>query len=155
MAAAGRYRVGWHPALGLLLCLLAGIGLEWLRPIPGTPWPAALRLGFGLPLLALSLGLAAWGLASLRAARTPFEPGHRPAALVVTGPFRFSRNPLYLAQLLLLAGLGLAAFPWLLPLAVLQALLLDRVAIPREERVLAELFGEGFGAYRARVRRWI
>lgn len=155
MANEGRFRVGYHPALGLLLGLLAGIGLDFLRPLPGTPWPLGPRLALGLPPLLLSLALAGWGLAALRAARTTVEPGYTPSALVVAGPFRFSRNPLYLAQILLLAGLGLAAFPWLLPIAALQCLLLDRVAIPREERALAETFGEDFAAYRARVRRWI
>ena len=155
MVTEGRFRVGYHPALGLLLGLLAGIGLDYLRPLPSTPWPLGLRLAFGLPPLLLSLALAGWGLVAVRAARTPFEPGHTPRALVVAGPFRFSRNPLYLAQILLLAGLGQAAFPWLLPIAVLQALLLDRLAIPREEQALAETFGEDFAAYRARVRRWI
>ena len=155
MEPEGRFRVGYHPALGLLLGLLAGVGLDFLRPLPGTPWSLDLRLGFGLPPLLVSLALAGWGLFSLRAARTPFEPGHTPRALVVAGPFRFSRNPLYLAQILLLAGLGLTAFPWLLPIAVLQFLLLDRVAIPREEQALAATFGEDFASYCASVRRWI
>ncbi|MFN8010842.1 MAG: methyltransferase [Holophagaceae bacterium] len=91
----------------------------------------------------------------LRRARTPVEPGHVPSALVTSGPYRFTHNPLYLGQLLFLLGLGLAAFPWLLPGAVLQALLLDRLVIPSEEARIAAHFGDGFAAYRARVRRWI
>lgn len=155
MTPGGRFAVGYHAALGLLLGLLAGIALDVLAPVPGTPWPLGWRLALGLPPLLLSLALGGWGLAVLRAARTPFEPGHAPAALVVAGPFRYSRNPLYLAQILLLSGLGLGAFPWLLAIAPLQFLLLDRIAIPREEQALAAVFGEAFAAYRARVRRWI
>lgn len=145
---------GYHPALGFLACNLAGMLLEYRFPLPGTPWPLPLRLAGTLPMLA-SLGLGGWGIATLRRARTPIEPGRVPACLVTGGPFRFSRNPLYLSQLLFLAGLGLLAFPWLLPIAVLQAVLLDRLVIPREERLLAACFGEAYGSYRQRVRRWL
>lgn len=147
-AAAG----GYHPALGFLAGLLAGLFLDHRLPLPGTPWPLALRLAGTLPMLA-SLGLGGWGIATLRRARTPIEPGRVPACLVTAGPFRFSRNPLYLAQLLFLTGLGLLAFPWLLPFAALQSVLLDRLVIPREERLLAACFGEAYGSYRKRVRR--
>ncbi len=155
MAEPGRFRVGWHPALGFLLCLLAGLGLDWGWPWRGTPWPRPLRLGLGLPPLALSLVLVGTALQRMRTARTPVEPGRAPRALVTDGPYRFSRNPLYLAQLLFLAGLGALGFPWLLPIAVVQFVLLDRLAIPREERALEELFGESYEGYRNRVRRWI
>jgi protein-S-isoprenylcysteine O-methyltransferase Ste14 len=83
------------------------------------------------------------------------EPGHVPTALVTEGPYRFTRNPLYLGQLLFLLGLGITAFPWLLLGAGVQALLLDRVVIPPEERRIAEHFGAAYEAYRHRVRRWI
>jgi protein-S-isoprenylcysteine O-methyltransferase Ste14 len=109
----------------------------------------------GLALIALALALVLWGAFTLRRARTPIEPGHVPTSLVTAGPYRLTRNPLYLGQLLFLAGLGLAVFPWLLAGALLQGLLLDRIVIPSEERRIADHFGEAFEAYRRRVRRWV
>lgn len=145
-----------HPALAFLCVLCAGIGLDfWRSPAWLSALPAGLRIGAGLGLGGSAVLLAAWGILHLRRARTPVEPGHVPSALVTSGPYRFTRNPLYLGQLLFLLGLGLAAFPWLLPGAAIQALLLDRLVIPSEEARIAARFGEAFGAYRARVRRWI
>ncbi len=145
-----------HPALAFLAVLLLGILLErWATP----PWagvlPPAIGLATGLALIALALALAACGALTLRRAKTPIEPGHVPTSLVTTGPYRFTRNPLYLGQLLFLLGLGLAAFPWLLVGAVVQALLLDRIVIPAEERRIAAGFGEAWAAYRGSVRRWL
>jgi protein-S-isoprenylcysteine O-methyltransferase Ste14 len=75
--------------------------------------------------------------------------------LVTSGPYRFSRNPLYAGQILFLLGLGLAAFPWLLAGAVVQALVLDRLVIPPEEARIAARFGPTYKAYARAVRRWI
>lgn len=145
-----------HPALAFLLVLGAGIGLEpWAPAAWLEAWPLLLRHALGGALAAAAVVLVVWGVLNLRRARTPVEPGHVPTALVTSGPYRFTRNPLYLGQLLFLLGLGLAAFPWLLPGAVVQALLLDRLVVPAEEARIAAHFGEAFATYRARVRRWI
>jgi protein-S-isoprenylcysteine O-methyltransferase Ste14 len=145
-----------HPALAFLVVLLLGIVLgRWAAP-PWAGWPPpATMLVVGLALIALALALVLWGAFTLRRARTPIEPGHVPTSLVTAGPYRLTRNPLYLGQLLFLAGLGLAVFPWLLAGALLQGLLLDRIVIPSEERRIADHFGEAFEAYRRRVRRWV
>lgn len=145
---------GYNPALGFLACILAGLLLEYRFPLPGTPWPLAVRLTGTLPMLA-GLALAGWGILTLWRAKTPIEPGHTPTCLVTGGPFRFSRNPLYISQILFLAGFGLLAFPLLLPIAMLQAALLDRLVVPREERQLAMCFGDAFSTYRKQVRRWL
>lgn len=145
-----------HPALSFLGILLLGIGLDrWFSPAYSAPVPPPVRIAAGAVLMALSLALALWGFLTLRRAGTPVEPGQVPSRLVTEGPYRFSRNPLYLAQLLFLAGLGLAAFPWLLAGAFVQALLLRQFVIPGEERRIADHFGEAYGAYRRRVRRWL
>lgn len=145
-----------HPALSFFCILCAGFSLDyWRSPAWPASLPAGLRVGCGLALALAAVLLVAWGILHLRRARTPVEPGHVPSALVISGPYRFTRNPLYLGQLLFLAGLGLAAFPWLLPGAALQALLLDRLVIPAEEARIAARFGEDFEAYRRKVPRWI
>jgi protein-S-isoprenylcysteine O-methyltransferase Ste14 len=144
-----------HPALSFLAVILAGLGLErWPGPpfaLPGGPWTRCA----GAVVAALAVALVAWGFLALRRHRTPVEPGHMPTSLVTDGPYRFTRNPLYLGQLLFLAGLGFAAFGWLLIGALLQGLLLDRLVIPAEEARIAAGFGEAFADYKRRVRRWL
>ncbi|MCE3289332.1 MAG: hypothetical protein K0R83_1344, partial [Caulobacter sp.] len=79
-----------------------------------------------------------------------------PDVLVTGGPFRFTRNPMYLGFLLLLAGVALglgAASPWIVP--VVFWLLADRWYIPFEERAMRRTFGEAYEAYARRVRRWV
>ena len=80
-------------------------------------------------------------------------PTRRPTtALVVTGPYRFSRNPIYVGMILLLLGAGVMVdAPWLIALAVPFALVLRYGVIAREERYLEAKFGDGYGTYRARA----
>jgi protein-S-isoprenylcysteine O-methyltransferase Ste14 len=84
------------------------------------------------------------------------RPDKPDAALVQAGPFRFSRNPIYLGLLLAAAGLALmwgTLWGWV-GVAVLHALL-DRLVIAKEEAYLASRFGAAYEAYRGRVRRWM
>jgi protein-S-isoprenylcysteine O-methyltransferase Ste14 len=100
--------------------------------------------------------LMAWGIATMICARTNIDPS-RPATTVVTsGPFRFTRNPLYLSMnlLYLAAALKTGALTALALLPVANALLHFGV-IRREERYLEAKFGDAYRAYRSRVRRWL
>jgi protein-S-isoprenylcysteine O-methyltransferase Ste14 len=104
-------------------------------------------LWFGAPLL---------GARRFSAAGTNIPPTLPTTALVVTGPYRWSRNPLYLAMILVYVGLGIAALSlWALLLAVPLVLLLNYGVIIREEAYLERKFGADYRAYRERVRRWI
>ncbi len=114
--------------------------------------------GAALALAALGGGVALAGVLAFRRARTTVNPlaPQRASALVTSGIYRVTRNPMYLGMLIVLAGwavwLGNAA-AWLgLPLSVA---LLTVLQIRPEERILAERFGEDFKRYAARVRRWI
>ncbi|MDO9608113.1 MAG: methyltransferase [Brevundimonas sp.] len=109
----------------------------------------------GVLLVALALGLDLWAMLEMRRRRANILP-HRPAtALVSTGPFAWSRNPIYLANALLLLGLGgLLDNAWFLIAAPIAALATDTLAIRREERHLALLFGADWVLYSGRVRRW-
>jgi protein-S-isoprenylcysteine O-methyltransferase Ste14 len=86
----------------------------------------------------------------------PTRP-ERASALVTTGIYSVTRNPMYVGMLLVLVawGLFLASAAGLILAPVAFALYLDRVQIPREERALANAFGDGYRAYASRVRRWL
>jgi protein-S-isoprenylcysteine O-methyltransferase Ste14 len=100
--------------------------------------------------------LAGWGLLAFFRARTAIVPIRPARRLVASGPYRFSRNPMYVGLSVLYLGLALlfnVAWPMMLfPLVVLS---LDRLVIRREERYLADAFGESYTMYRQRVRRWL
>jgi protein-S-isoprenylcysteine O-methyltransferase Ste14 len=137
---------------------VAGFGtgavLHWLWPL-GLPDLLFFDvLGWMLIGAALSLLISAVWL--FRAAGTNMLPYRPPTVFVSRGPYRFSRNPMYLALALLYAGLSLA-LSMLWPLLVLPAVLgIIQVAVIRsEEQHLLRCFGEEYRNYNRRVRRWI
>lgn len=133
--------------------LLAGLLLGRWLPWPFVPPALARPLG-GL-LVALGL-LAIPALLAFRRARTHPEPWKPTSALVTTGPYRFSRNPMYLGMTLLYLGLTTwwnVAWPLVALPVVLGVLHVGVIA--REERYLEGLFGDEYRAYRRRVRRWL
>ena len=88
--------------------------------------------------------------------KTPIQPGQIPARLVTTGPFRFTRNPLYVALLLVLTALAIMENSlWLAFGTGALWLLLDRLVVVREEVQIRQTFGSEYSAYAARVRRWL
>ncbi len=111
-------------------------------------------LGGLLVLLGLLLDLWAFGL--FRRAGTsplPFRPA---SAIVASGPYRFTRNPMYLGMTATIFGVGLAlGRVWIALAALFAALVIDRYAIAREERYLERAFGASYLDYKRRVRRWI
>jgi protein-S-isoprenylcysteine O-methyltransferase Ste14 len=94
--------------------------------------------------------------AAFRRARTTIIPNQPATALVTGGPYRVTRNPMYVSLVALYLGVTLFVNSWwpviLLPLVIL---LVDRTIIAREERYLADAFPAEYGPYRARVRRWL
>jgi protein-S-isoprenylcysteine O-methyltransferase Ste14 len=93
---------------------------------------------------------------ALRAAGTPV-PGNQPTTNIVrTGPFRFSRNPIYLAFFMLQLGIALwMTSIWMVATLIPAAALVSRVVVRREERFLESRFGEQYASYRDSVRRWL
>jgi protein-S-isoprenylcysteine O-methyltransferase Ste14 len=118
--------------------------------------PTWVQVATGVLLLGGGLGLMVWGMRTFRRFQTPVVPV-QPARIVVTdGPYRFTRNPMYLG--LTAAYVGLAALvnqAWPLVLLPLVLLVLSTAVIEREEHYLRETFGTAYEAYAARVRRWI
>jgi protein-S-isoprenylcysteine O-methyltransferase Ste14 len=110
----------------------------------------------GAALLAAGIALFAGSAARFRAAGTPVPARKPTTAIVRTGPYRFSRNPIYLAFSLI--HLGIASWAnsvWLLATLVGAVALIHYVVIRREERYLERLFGAEYLAYKASVRRWL
>ena len=97
-----------------------------------------------------------WAIRTLLFARTTIMPHHAARALVTSGPFRLSRNPIYLGLVFMYLGVAVVmndAWPLVLLPAVL--LIMSSLVIAREEVHLTEAFGDAYRAYCARVRRWI
>jgi len=112
------------------------------------------RLG-GILLMVAGFVLTGSGSREFRKAKTGFQLKDGGTALVTSGPFRFSRNPIYLGMLVWLLGLAVllgSLISFVFP--VLVFLLANFVLIPPEEKKLQETFGDEFLRYRRRVRRW-
>lgn len=129
---------------------MAGVTL-WL-PLPSAVQALAVT-GWGL--LLLGLAWASWAAHALRRAGVALAPGAAPQRLVDDGPYAFGRHPMALGGVLALAGWALAAQSFsVAAIAVVLALWLDRVHLPREEARLAQRFGGWWHDYAADVRRW-
>ena len=144
------------PPLIFLGSLALAALLEATLPLPLLPLAPAFGYGWGSFLVLGGLSLLLLGARRFRAAGTNIPPTLPTTALVVTGPYRWSRNPLYLAMIAMYLGLGIAALSlWALLLAVPLILLLNYGVIIREEAYLERKFGGDYRAYCARVGRWI
>jgi len=142
----------WPPVIFGLAWIL-GFALEWIAPtghlLPG--W----TLTIGRAIAALGIALDVWAMAAMTSAGTNIMPNHSAQHLVTSGPFSFTRNPIYLGNTLFTIGIGLGIGAlWFLPLAFAAALLVERLAIRREEVHLASRFGADWTAYAARAPRW-
>jgi protein-S-isoprenylcysteine O-methyltransferase Ste14 len=152
-----------YPSIGVpvpwvfVLTYLAGAGVERVLPAPARPAGILLASQVaGALLLATGLALATWSLALFRRARTTTIPGEVSSQLVTVGPYRFTRNPMYVALILAYLGeAGMLAHVWPVLLLPLTVTYLHRSVIPVEEARLLERFGERYAEYRATVRRWI
>lgn len=142
----------WPPIL-LVSILVCGIALNSFTPLT-LVFPGGRILGIVLIATALSIDL--WAMATLRRAHTTIMPHRGSSHLVTEGPFKLSRNPIYLGNMMLLVGIGLFfQIGWLLPLAVLDGVLTYYLAIRREEGHLIAMFGYKYESYMKAVRRWI
>ena len=123
------------------------------------PWTipdgTALKVS-GLALIAGGISLMLWSFVTLTRAHTTVIPWEQVSAIVSSGPFRLSRNPIYLADAITYLGASLLIQSWW-PLLILPGIVLvmRRLVIDREERYLTERFGDSYRQYQVRVRRWI
>ena len=137
------------------------LGLLLNRKIPVTFLPRGLTRILDLPLVGGGVLLGGWTYRTMRRADTPiigepFVPGKPTSSLITDGPFRYTRNPGYLAGAISYAGIAsLTNALWVILLLPVMLLMSQRTVIEREERYLERKFGEEYLRYKARVRRWI
>ena len=149
--------VPWPPII-LVLSAAAALALEryapGVIPLPLGVFGAGPVLGW--ILMALGAGLDIWSILTFKAHQTNVLPHRAAGTLVTSGPYAFSRNPIYLGNTLMLAGAAFAfALPWFLPVAFVAAILFYVLAIRPEETHMALKFGPAWDDYAARTPRWI
>ena len=143
-----------RPPVIYLGAIALGMAIHFVWPVPIVPGDIGTPVGVVLTLAAVALFI--YAVRTFRAAGTPV-PGNLPTTTIVrTGPYRFSRNPIYLAFSLLQLGLCF----WVNSVGLLIALapavaLMSLVVIPREERYLEGRFPSAYLPYKASVRRWL
>ena len=142
----------------LIYLLAVGVGFLLQRLVPlrlPVGWREVER-DAGVMLIGLGLILMFWAVALFRLAGTTPNPTKPTTAFVVRGPFRFTRNPMYLGLTLLCIGVGLEADAiWVVLLAILAAVAVQVLVIAKEEPYLERKFGADYRAYRERVGRWL
>jgi protein-S-isoprenylcysteine O-methyltransferase Ste14 len=144
-----------RPPIAWAVAVLTGLAINWLMPLPFVP--AAVPAGWlGAIVFALALALVAWAIAIITRAGSNVPTNLPTTSIVDTGPYRFTRNPIYLSIVLGLIGLAIAFNSlWLLLTLVPFALVIRYGVVTREEAYLERKFGDVYRGYRARVRRWL
>ena len=154
-AARGVANLGLlRPPLVYLTSLVSGAVMQLAMPLPFLP--ATLAVALGVPLVVVAIALFSYSVAQFRAAGTPV-PARKPTTVIVrTGPYHFSRNPIYLAFSVFQLGIAISVNSvWLLATLVGAVALIHYVVIPREEQYLERKFGAQYLDYKAAVRRWL
>ena len=140
------------PPLYALLILIVMYGFDEFFPLLHLQIPSIVGWFF----IALALFVFLWSNYLFRKNKTSIMPHDKPSSLLLTGPYRFSRNPIYLAMLSLLLGLGVffnslssIILPFIFPV------IMSHTFIPFEEKNLEKAFGKKYTEYQKKVRRWI
>ena len=144
-----------RPPLAWALAVIAAFALDWLMPLPFVP-AAVPAPWLGGAVFVVALALFAWAIATITRAGSNVPTNMPTTSIVDTGPYRFTRNPIYLGMML---GLDRSRHCLRQPLAagdaVPFALVIRYGVVAREEAYLERTFGEVYRRYRARVRRWL
>ena len=144
-----------RPPLAWSIAVIAGLALNWLLPLPFLP--VDLPAGWlGAIVFVLALALVAWAIVTITRAGSNVPTNLPTTTIVASGPYRFTRNPIYLGMFLGLIGLAIAFDNlWLLMMLVPFALVIRYGVVAREETYLERKFGDVYRRYHTRVRRWL
>ena len=139
-----------HVAIGSLIVVIV---LHYLSPTPLISKPFNL---LGILFFAAGLLILFWSFGLFKKKDTPILPGQKPSALVIEGPYKFTRNPMYLGVTLALLGIAIYLGDILAFLAPSVFFVFVSIKfIPREEKLMEKLFGKKYMNYKKQVRRWI
>ena len=146
--------VRFPPPLLYALAVIGGylLNRRWPLPVGGGVFIKVLAWALTLA----SLALAASSIGNFRRSRTSIVPVRPATALVIAGPYRFTRNPMYVGMAALTLALALFLDTWWVIMLLPPVLLVVRLfVIAPEERYLRRRFGADYVAYTRRVRRWV
>ncbi len=142
------------PPLIFLFSILLGLGFNTLWPV--EIFPQAVEFPVGMFIVVVAVVIFAFSVRKFIKADTPLPP-YKPTVLIVrTGPYRYSRNPIYLSMTLLQIGIGIwADNVWILVMLIPALCTMHYGVIAREEKYLEKKFGDEYMNYKRSVRRWI
>ncbi len=144
-----------RPPIAFVLALAAGLVLNWLYPLPWLPANLSNRW-IGAAIFALGFALAVWAIVSFRRAGTHVQTTESTNTIVADGPYRFSRNPIYMGMFLGLTGFAVGFDSlWILAALIPFYFVLRYGVVAREEAYLEVKFGGVYPDYKSRVRRWL
>ena len=148
--------IPWPPLLYVVAAGIA-VALHLWFPLPWFDGVARVILaGIGLCGLCAGIALEVVTALTFRRHRTTIWPNRGASALITEGPFAKSRNPIYVGNTILMLGAGLLlGIAWFIPLGIVAAFLVQKLAIEREERHLAARFGLEWEAYARKTPRWL
>ena len=149
--------VAIKPPIMFLGAIVLGCLLSWLVPLgPGLFSANGRALGVGGGLALIAVGLFVLSVRRFWQADTSLVPGEPSTALVDVGPYRFTRNPIYISFVIFYFGLAIMlTSAWMLVLLIPMLVVLQRGVVEREEDYLQAKFGEAYRKYQARVPRWL
>ena len=144
-----------RPPIAWATAILAAIGVDWLYPLRFVP-ASVPRIWVGSGVFAVALALAIWAIVTITKAGSRVETNKPTTTIVTKGPFRSTRNPIYLGFLLGQVGLAIGFNNlWMLATLVPLYLVLRYGVIAREEAYLEHRFPRDSVGYKSRVRRWL
>jgi protein-S-isoprenylcysteine O-methyltransferase Ste14 len=144
-----------RPPIAWALAFLAGLGIDWLYPLPFVPASLS-NAWIGAAVFAVAFVFAIWAIVTIRKAGTQVETVKPTTAIVVDGPFRFTRNPIYIGMFVGQIGLAIGFNSlWILATLVPFYLVIRHGVVAREEAYLERKFGNTYLSYKSRVRRWV
>ena len=142
------------PPVWLVAAMALAWSIGWV--LPNVTLDSKVIDVAGYALMGVGVGLMIWCAVLFQRAKTPIIPRNRPDAMVTDGPYRFSRNPIYLADAVILFGwILVVGSPVALVLLPAFVLVINKRFITGEEAVLRQEFGDAYSAWSLKVRRWI
>jgi protein-S-isoprenylcysteine O-methyltransferase Ste14 len=147
--------IPWPPVV-YIATALASIGLNRLYPLPWPSGAGSIALTMvGVMAICVAITIEVSTALAFRRHKTSILPHRSATRLITTGPFSWSRNPIYLANTLLLVGAGLTfGISWMIALGFVAAAITQELAIKREELHLEKTFGSSWHTYQRQTKRW-